>query len=163
MKMKLFGPSLLILAICVLATNSNAADSSKPSLPSIYDESADGQKQLDQAMLQAKAENKNILLQFGANWCGWCHKLHTLFDTDKTIHSKLQKDYVLVLVDVNKGHNSAFAAKYKADKLGLPCIVILDSQGQHLITKNTGELEEGDHHSPAKVLAFLNQWSPKKS
>jgi hypothetical protein len=41
--------------------------------------------------------------------------------------------------------------------------VILDSQGKHLTTKDTGELEEGDHHSPEKVLAFLNQWSPKKA
>jgi len=56
-----------------------------------------------------------------------------------------------------------FAAKYGADKHGLPCIVVLDSTGKHLTTKDTGELEEGDHHSPEKVMAFLNQWSPKKS
>src|SRR5271157_4027090 len=33
----------------------------------------------------AAREHKHVLLQFGANWCGWCHKLHTLFDTDKQI------------------------------------------------------------------------------
>jgi thioredoxin-related protein len=159
-------PSAFLLVCFVLFITSTlpshnyAADSTKPP---IYDESADGQKQLTQAQEQAKKENKIILLQFGANWCGWCHKLHKLFDTDQTIHSKLEKDYVIVMVDVNKGHNSDFAAKYGADKHGLPCIVILDSSGKHLTTKDTGELEEGDHHSPEKVLAFLNQWPPKKS
>jgi thiol:disulfide interchange protein len=148
------------IVISALPFHTHAADSTKPP---IYDESADAQKQLTGALEQAKKENKIILLQFGANWCGWCHKLHTLFDTNQTIHSKLQKEYVVVMVDVNKGHNSDFAAKYGADKHGLPCIVILDSNGKHLTTKDTGELEEGDHHSPEKVLAFLNQWSPKNS
>jgi thioredoxin-related protein len=150
-----------LLFLCfLLFLTSHAADTTKPP---IYDESADAQKQLSQAQEQAKKENKIILLQFGANWCGWCHKLHKLFDTDRSIHSKLEKDYVVVMIDVNKGHNSDFAAKYNADKHGLPCIVILDSNAKHLTTKDTGELEEGDHHSPEKVLAFLNQWSPKKS
>jgi thiol:disulfide interchange protein len=152
--------SLFLLVICTQPLHSYAADATKPP---IYDESADGPKQLSQALEQAKKENKTILLQFGANWCGWCHKLHKLFDTDQAIHSKLQKDYVVVMVDVNKGHNSDFSAKYGADKHGLPCIVILDSNGKHLTTKDTGELEEGDHHSPEKVIAFLNQWSPTKS
>jgi hypothetical protein len=40
--------------------------------------------------------------------------------------------------------------------------VILDSDGKQLTTKNTEELEESDHHSPDKVLAFLREWSPKK-
>ena len=83
--------------------------------------------------------------------------------TNSTLSSTPIKEYVVVVVDVNKGHNSDFAAKYGADKHGLPCIVILDSNGKHLTTKDTGELEEGDHHSPEKVLAFLNQWSAKKS
>jgi len=153
--------SALAVLTCTLTDATWAADAS--SRPAIYDESADGQKQLPKAIEQAKKDNKVILLQFGANWCGWCHKLHGLFDTDQAIHSKLQKNYIVVMVDVNKGHNSDFAAKYGADKHGLPCIVVLDSTGKHLTTKDTGELEEGDHHSPEKVMAFLNQWSPKKS
>lgn len=153
-------PALFVFTLG-LTNASRAADAS--SKPAIYDESADGQKQLTQAIEQAKKDNKVILLQFGANWCGWCHKLHSLFDSDQAIHSKLQKDYVVVMVDVNKGHNSDFAAKYNADKHGLPCIVIVDSNGKRLTTKDTGELEEGDHHSPDKVIAFLNQWSPRKS
>src|SRR5215831_7343844 len=117
----------LLFLTAALPRLSPAADADT-SRPAIYDESADGQKQLAAAIEQAKKDNKTILLQFGANWCGWCHKLHKLFDTDPSIHSKLQKEYIVVMVDVNKGHNSDFAAKYGADKHGLPCIVILDSR-----------------------------------
>jgi hypothetical protein len=31
-----------------------------------------------------------------------------------------------------------------------------------LTTQDTGKLEEGDHHDPKKVLAFLNEWAGKK-
>ena len=164
MKLRLFVFSLLpLVAMFAVTLNVRAADSTRPRPTDLYDESADGKQQLAGALELAQKENKNILLQFGANWCGWCHKLHTLFDTDKMIHSKLDKEFIVVMVDMNKGHNNDFAAKYGADKLGLPCIVIVNSAGKHLATKNTSELEEGDHHSPEKVLAFLNQWSPKKT
>src|SRR5258708_1402284 len=138
------------------------ADAPKSSLPDIYDETADANKQIADAVAQAKKENKRVLLQFGANWCGWCHKLHKLFDTDKAVGDKLKAGYVVALIDVNKGHNKDLITKYEAQKMGLPFIVILGSDGQHLTTKNSGELEEGDHHSPQKVIAFLDQWTPKK-
>ena len=31
------------------------------------------------ALVVAMKEDKRVLLQFGANWCGWCHRLHKLF------------------------------------------------------------------------------------
>ncbi len=151
-------PLLLITASSSLI----AADAPKGSRPNIYDESLDGQKQIDDAMAQAKKDNKRILIQFGANWCGWCHKLHKLFETDKPVSDELKADYVLILVDVNNGHNKDLMTKYAADRLGLPSLVVLDAEGKHVTTKNTAELEEGDHHSPEKVLAFLKQWAPSK-
>ena len=53
--------------------------------PAIYDEKADGAKQIADALAVATNEHKRVLLQFGANWCGWCHKLHKLFETDADI------------------------------------------------------------------------------
>jgi hypothetical protein len=40
--------------------------------------------------------------------------------------------------------------------------VVLDAEGKALVTQDTGKLEEGDHHAPANLLAFLNQWAGKK-
>lgn len=135
----------------------------KTSKPSIYDESADGAKQIADALVRAKKEGKHVLLQFGANWCGWCHKLHKLFDTDKSIADELKSHYVVVMIDVNKGHNKEIDTKYgHPTRFGLPVIVILDSDGKQLTTQDTGKLEEGDHHNPKKVLAFLKEWTSKK-
>jgi thiol:disulfide interchange protein len=139
-----------------------AGNTPPPAKPPIYDESADGSKQIAQALALAGKDGKRVLLQFGANWCPWCHKLHSLFETDKKIAARLKSDYVVVLIDVNKGHNSEVDARYGTPtQYGLPVLVILDAEGRQLTTKNSGELEEGDHHSPEKVMAFLKKWSPQ--
>ena len=140
-----------------------AGDTAATALPPIYDESADGTKQIADALALAGKDGKRVLLQFGANWCPWCHKLHSLFKTDKDIAARLKSDYVVVLIDVNKGRNGDVDAKYgHPTRLGLPVLVVLDADGKQLTTKDSGELEEGNHHSPVKVLAFLDKWSPKK-
>ena len=140
-----------------------AEDATKPKRAAIYDESANGTQQIAAALATAKKENKHVLLQFGANWCGWCHKLHQLSNTDAGIAAKLKADFVVVLIDMNKGHNQDVDLKYgHPTRFGLPAIVVLDADGKQLTTKDTSELEEGDHHEPTKVLTFLGQWSPKK-
>ena len=131
--------------------------------PDIYDESADGAKQIADALELARKEHKHVLLQFGANWCLPCHQLHKLFETDKNIAEELEKDYVVVMIDMNKGHNKDVDTKYGNPMwLGLPAIVILDAAGKQLIKQDTRKLTEGDHHSPDQVVAFLKEWAAKK-
>ena len=157
-----------LLLLCLLFTmvdlpgTVSAEDKPETARPKIYDESADGSKQIAAALLIAKKEGRRVLLQFGANWCSWSYKLHTLFQTDRNIAKKLKRDYVTVLIDVNGEHNKDIDAKYgRPTRFGLPVLVVLDRDGKQLTTKNTEELEEGDHHNPDKVMAFLEQWSPK--
>ncbi len=145
--------ALLSLFVC-------ADGAEKPSQRKLYDESSSGDKQLADALAIAKREHKHILLQFGANWCGWCVRLHQLFESDKAVHDELSANYVLVLIDANQDHNRDFAVNHGADNKGLPFLVVLDSGGKVLTTKDTSDLEEGDHHSPQKVLAFLKAWGP---
>ncbi len=137
-------------------------DTTAKTKPAIYDENAVGTKQIADALVVAKKENKRVLLQFGANWCGWCHKLHKLFQEDAKISSKLKEAYVVVVVDVNKGHNDDIVKRYgNPTRFGLPVIVVLDADGKALVTQDTGKLEEGDHHDTQKVMAFLNDWAGK--
>jgi len=152
-----------ILLLLSAPTGLAAGAQAKSARPAIYDESADGVKQIEEALARVKKENKHVLLMFGANWCGWCHRLHTLFDSNAQIAAKLKQDFVLVLIDVNKNHNADLNQRYgNPTQFGLPVLVVLDAAGKALTTQDTGKLEEGDHHDPAKVMAFLNQWSPKK-
>ena len=128
----------------------------------IYDPAASGTKQVAEALAQAKREHKRVLLQFGANWCGWCHRLHCLMESDAGVRDELKADYVTVLIDVDNGHNTDVDAQY-GDPVqnGLPVIVLLDAEGKLLTTKSSGDLASGPQHDPGKVLAFLTEWKAR--
>ena len=136
--------------------------------PDIYDREADGTAQIAVALTQAKVEHKHVLLDLGANWCVWCHRLHHTFQTDAGVANALHDNYVLVLVDVNHRHgksrNDAVNTRYgNPMEQGLPVLVVLDAEGKQLTTQETGALEDGKAaHDPAKVIAFLQRWGPKR-
>jgi thiol:disulfide interchange protein len=128
--------------------------------PKLYDKTADGFAQIDAALAEAKPAGKRVLLQFGAEWCGWCHRLHRLFESDQQIAAVLDANFVVVPVDVDGDHNEAVNEKYgNPTQHGLPVLVVLDADGTPLTMQDTAELEQGDAHDPAKVLAFLEKWT----
>ncbi len=155
----------LILLFALMSTLLRAAPEYPQSGPDIYDPTADGFAQIETALAQAKAEHKRVLLKFGANWCSWCRSLNALMHDNARVHSALARDYVVVLIDVNTRHgvkrNEAVNTRYDNPiQHGLPVLVILDAGGQPLVTQETGALEEGEGHDPAKVLDFLAKWAP---
>src|SRR6187397_2028590 len=52
---------------------------SRPKPADIYDTKADGKELVAAATKKAVAQEKRVLVVFGGNWCGWCHKLHAFF------------------------------------------------------------------------------------
>ncbi len=133
-----------------------AAPSAKPRKP-IYDEKADAKADIADALARAGLDNRRVLVIYGGNWCGWCYKLHDLFEQDKEIRRTLRAEYEPVLVDIRK--NRATAEKYKIERdKGVPYLTMLDADGKVVANQGTGVLEEGPKHDPAKVLAFLKKW-----
>ncbi len=135
--------------------------------PSIYDESADTDAQIEKAKQVARHNDKRILVMFGGDWCGWCHKLHGLFASDQAIRKTLSYEYVLVMVDTKAKGADALFAKCKAalsgeesqKPIGYPFLAVLDSDGKAVTAQRTDPLEEGDHHHPGRVNEFLTKWT----
>ncbi len=155
----------VLLFACVAAT---ALPQEYPKMgPDIYNTAANAAPAIGEALKLAKQQHKHVLLDFGANWCIWCRRLHSLFTTDARIRSALQRDYITVMIDVNKRNGTARNADVdtyygKPTQHGLPVLVVLDASGRRLHTQETGALEEGSAHSPEKVLAFLEKWAPAR-
>jgi thioredoxin-related protein len=130
---------------------------------SIYDKSADTGAQLTKAVERAKHDDKRILVMFGGDWCGWCHKLHELFTSDNEIRKILSYEYVLVMVDTTAPGAEELFGKCKAalsteelkKGVGFPFLGVLDSSGKVVTAQRTDPLETGDHHDPARVKEFL--------
>ena len=129
----------------------------------IYDESADAAKQIDSGLEMAKQERKRVSLEFGANWRDPCHQLNWFLTTNLDVAGELGKDYVVVLVDVNKGHNRTIEMNYGHPiHNGLPAMAILDADGKLLTTKIPTEWVEAGNYVPEKVTSFLQQWAAGK-
>jgi thioredoxin-related protein len=185
MRMKLLARMLALVAVSIApvladdakiapATEAAAAPENRgaeyPSMgPDIYDTKADAAKLLSDAVAKAKDENKRVLALFGGNWCIWCQRLHRLMATDAAIAKFVADNYVVVMVDVSGrdeagkpvSRNEAVVAKYGVAAFGYPALVVISNKGPDgnpLVTYNSGLLEEGDHHSPEKVMAFLKAW-----
>jgi thiol-disulfide isomerase/thioredoxin len=142
-----------------------AAEADPPAAPSprkpIYDDKADARAQIAAATQIARRDNKRVLVVFGGNWCSWCYKLDDLFENDPSVAPLLRSEYQVVLVDSNE--NLDLFRGYGADqgKHGFPFLTVLDVDGTVLTNQNTGDLEDGPRHDPAKVKAFLEQWKPE--
>lgn len=153
-----WGMASLSMGMAALLGTASAAPTSKAP----YDAQADGVKQIDSALVSARKAGKRVLLQFGANWCVWCVRLHALFASDERIAARLKESYVVVLIDMNEGRNAGVNDRYgKPTRFGLPAIVLLDAEGKALVTQDTEEFEVGNGHDPKKVLAFLEKWANK--
>lgn len=159
--------SLLAVALVAVTVTLRAEPEYPSAGPDIYDTQADGTAQIAEAVRVAKADQKHVLLVFGANWCIWCRRLHDLFENNNAVRRELKAHYVVVRIDVNhrsgKKRNDAVNEKYgKPTQHGLPVLVVLDRNGHMLTTQETGALEDGKSaHDPEKVVAFLQQWQPE--
>ncbi|MBI5434190.1 MAG: thioredoxin family protein, partial [Planctomycetes bacterium] len=130
----------------------------------IYDEHADAKADLAAALAKAKKENRRVLVQWGANWCGWCTLLDKAFKSDAKLGRKLMYEYDLVHVDIGRfDKNVELATSYGADLEGngVPFLTVLDADGKPLANQETGSLEsdvpDAREHDVAKVLAFLEK------
>jgi thiol-disulfide isomerase/thioredoxin len=124
--------------------------------PSIYDEKADARELLEAGLKSARRDRTNVLVMLGGNWCGWCHKLHDVFERQKEIRALVRDEYELLMVDTQAPGAAELMKEWgvETDK-GVPHLVVLDAEGKLVTRQETGSLEEGDHHDPAKVKEFL--------
>ena len=128
----------------------------------LYPSDADAKKEIEDALKQAAAGKKRVLLVFGGNWCYDCHVL------DRALHEgpagKLMKEsFLLVHVDIGEANkNLDLAKKYKIplDK-GVPAIAILGGDGGLLYSSGEGEFEAARTMMKKDLVAFLLRWEGK--
>ena len=125
----------------------------------LFDEKADARAELKSALANAKRENRRVLIEWGANWCGWCRKLHGLFNSNQELAKKLLYEYDVVYVDIGqRDKNMDLAKELGADFQGVPYLTILEASGEALVQQPTEPFEKGNAHDSAKLLEFLTFW-----
>ena len=128
----------------------------------IYDPGLDGMEQIHKAVNQAKAENKNVFIQVGGNWCPWCVLFHKFSNEEAEVKELIDKNYVIVKLNWSPENKNEEAMNYldKPGRFGYPVFVILDSGGKRIHTQDSGLLELDRGYDKRKVLTFLKGWAP---
>lgn len=82
----------------------------------------------DEGLRQARVESKLVLLDFYADWCGWCKRLDQETYNDDAVASYLNDELVCIKIDTES--NGGLARNY--DVSGIPVIVFLSSDGREV-------------------------------
>jgi thiol:disulfide interchange protein len=127
-----------------------------------YDVTRNPADDLTTTIERAKSEKKNILIQVGGDWCGWCKLMSTFIETDEKVRDNILSNYVVMKVTENGDKtNASFLSQYPSIP-GYPHLFVLDSDGKLLHSQGTAELEEGRGYNETVYLEFLNKWKPAR-
>lgn len=91
------------------------------------------QKNLRSAHDAAVAENKPLLLVFGASWCTFCHKMQRETFTDRNLAAMIEREFISVALDFDKDTKAVKIL----DVESLPCTVVLSPEAD-LLLKSVG-------------------------
>jgi len=128
----------------------------------IFDEKANAHRQLATAIAEASQTHKNIVLDFGANWCGDCHALEAQMQTPE-LAALIARSFVVVDIDVGRfDKNLDLAEKYGVPlKRGIPALAVLNSRGKLLYAQEQGEFESARRLPLEDIRGFFEKWKPK--
>ncbi|HVG41560.1 MAG TPA: thioredoxin family protein [Chitinophagaceae bacterium] len=145
----------IVLLFCTLQASAN--DSTK-----LYNPAANAVKDVQQALVKAKKEKKNVLLQIGGNWCVWCYKFNSFVQLDTTLKTIVENNFVVYHLNYspeNKNLDYLKSLGYP-QRFGFPVLVVLDANGNRLHTQDSALLEKGNGYDTEKVKSFFANWAP---
>jgi protein disulfide-isomerase len=150
--MKLF--HLLLFAL--LPMLAAAADSP-------YNETADAKLDIQQALTNAVAAKAQVIVVFGANWCGDCKMLDSAMKHGASA-PLLARDFEIVKVNVGRFDKNVDIAKAYGVPLqkGIPAVVILSTNNEVVYVTKEGELANARSMGDSGIYDFFKQVTAKK-
>jgi thiol-disulfide isomerase/thioredoxin len=88
-------------------------------------------RQFDAALKRAQTVKKPMLVDFWAEWCGWCHRLDQTTYVDPVV-VKMSEDFVPVKVNT-EGTPREVAVARRYEVTSLPTIAFLSPQGRLIL------------------------------
>ena len=148
------------LAAFLLVAASSAALAAEP----MYPPTDRARPDIDNALKEAAASKRRVIVDFGGNWCTDCKILDINMKKPENA-ALLAKNFVVVHVNVgDKGISDNFdvAERYGIPlKKGVPALAVLENDGRVVYAQKAGEFENMRKMDPQSVNDFLNQWKKR--
>lgn len=128
----------------------------------------------DQGLREARQQNRPIFLYFGRFGCGWCDMVNKQAFSDRELHDRYVKNFVLVYVDAESGKRlrlpsgeriteADLGVRYKA--FATPLFIYMDPDGRELArvpgVKTIADFKDYDryvtegHYRTQTLMQFL--------
>ena len=150
---------LTIAFIALLSPIAHAAD--KP-----FDSHRDAEQDFLLAQRQATTEHKNIILDFGANWCAPCVALDNFLHEDPRLTRRLERGYVVVHIDtgiwLDSKSTKAVRNRYPKFK-AIPHILFVAPDGTLLHDASKDPIAANPKkniYDYEALAALLDKWAP---
>jgi len=123
-----------------------------------YDETADARADIEQARARAAATGRQVLIVFGANWCGDCRVLDTTMKQQR-LKALIDGRFAVVKVDVGRfDRNVDIAQRYGIPlKKGIPTVAVLAADGSASFVTSGGELADARAMGEDALVAFFER------
>ncbi|UYW02534.1 thioredoxin family protein [Flavobacterium agricola] len=137
-------------------------------LPKPYHEKEDAQAKLTELIQLAKAQNKNVFVQAGGNWCIWCLRFTDFLNKQPQLKQIIENNYLYYHLNYSKENkNDAVFEKYAPHgrDYGFPFFFIINGNGDVLdiISSETVASDNEDvYYDFTKTKQLLLKYAPKK-
>jgi thiol-disulfide isomerase/thioredoxin len=123
-----------------------------------YDEAADARADIDRALAQAAAGGRQVLVVFGANWCGDCRVLDLSMQQGR-LKPLIEAKFVVAKVDVGRfDRNVDLAQRYGVPlKKGIPTVAVLGADGRAAFATTGGELADARSMGEDALVRFFDR------
>lgn len=123
-----------------------------------YDTTADAHAQVDAAFAAARATGREVLLDFGGNWCADCRMLAGVLAVP-SVHAWSDQHFVTVMIDIGRrNRNLDIAKKYGVKIEGVPAVGVLTADGKLLNAGKVEALADARSWSQQAVVDLLASW-----
>jgi thiol-disulfide isomerase/thioredoxin len=125
-----------------------------------FNEYADADSDVANAFVKARAQNKRVLIDLGANWCADCRILAGIMELPE-VKRFLDAHFVVVVVDVGRfNRNLQIPARFGITQRleGVPSVLIASSDGRLINANHTEALVDARSMSPQDIVNWLAYW-----
>jgi thiol:disulfide interchange protein len=130
----------------------------------LYKPEENAEAGIAKAVKEANEAGKHVFIQIGGNWCIWCARFNDFVNSDQSLDSLVNSNYVVYHLNYSKENkNTDILSKYGfPQRFGFPVFLILNDKGDLLHTQTSWHLEDGKKsYDKEKVAAFFTDWGRK--
>ncbi|WP_430430649.1 thioredoxin family protein [Oceanicaulis sp.] len=126
-----------------------------------YTEGADAASVIDAALAQARDDDKQALILFGADWCHDSRGLAGKLEDDAQLSTLIAEYYVLVRVDVGQRHRNQDQLQRfgLGESFGTPTLVISDGAGVLQNGLTAHDWRTADSAALSDVAIYLSRYA----